>query len=401
MQEDVEALRERIRELERLVKISRQTLDQYAMIKRKHKEALDFLNAQKRFTDSIIESSANAIIAINHRKRVVIFNGAAEKIFGYSKKEMLNKDTLHLIVPERYYEAHNRAIERFLATGESVGIIGNRVEMEGKKRDGTLFPIRIGFGVSEKSGKTVIIANIEDITKEREQLKTIQQQNKLAAMGQMIGAIAHQWRQPLNTLSTGIQNLAFDYAEGLLEDEAYVRSFIEKNKKIIRFMSRTIDDFRAFIRVDGGRECFDVKEATLEVLGMLSAQLDYHCVRTFVEGEGFACMGMKSEYQQVVLNIVSNAQDALAQAGVEAPSIHIRFRRGQVEICDNGGGIPESVLPRIFEPYFTTKEIGKGLGLGLYMSRALIEHMGGRLEAKNEGGYACFTIYLPPCGEKE
>ncbi len=393
-EDEVALLKARIAELEHRVKISQQTLRQYALIKRKHKEALDFLNSQKRFTASIIESSSHAVIAINHQKRVVLFNGAAERIFGYTKKEMLNKDTLHLIIPPKYYKDHVRAVDHFLKTGESIGIIGGRVELEGQRRDGTLFPVRIGFGVGENNGKRVIIANIEDITKERRQSQMMQQHNKLAAMGEMIGAIAHQWRQPLNTLATAVQNLELDYAEGLLCDEQYVKEFIQKNKQIIKFMSKTIDDFRSFVRIDTEKESFDVMEATQDVVNMLSAQLNHHGIKVSVRGESFLFKGYRSEFQQVIMNLLSNAKDALLQADVVEPTVTVTISKGKIEVCDNGGGIDESVLPRIFEPYFTTKK-EQGTGLGLYMSKMFIEeHMGGTLEALNRGDNACFVIHL-------
>ena len=113
----------------------------------------------------------------------------------------------------------------------------------------------------------------EEVEKSTKQFKLLQQQSKLAQMGEMIGSIAHQWRQPLNEISTGIQNLKYDYKEGLLEDEAYVKIFIDKNKKTIKFMSQTIDDFRNFFRVDKDKKEFDIKEATSSIITMQSAQL--------------------------------------------------------------------------------------------------------------------------------
>jgi PAS domain S-box-containing protein len=225
------------------------------------------------------------------------------------------------------------------------------------------------------------------------QLQTLQRQSKLAQMGEMIGAIAHQWRQPLNVLSATIQNLEFDYLDGNLEDKEFVDSFIEENKNTISFMSQTIDNFRNFFRVDKERRDFRVKEATLSVLEMQSAQLKNNNIKLNISGDEFDSYGLKNEYQQVVLNLISNAKDVFLERGISNPRIDIRFQDGEVTIRDNGGGIPDEIIHDIFEPYFTTKEEGKGTGIGLYMSRMIMENsMNGKLEVSNKGDGANFSI---------
>ena len=225
------------------------------------------------------------------------------------------------------------------------------------------------------------------------QLQALQEQSKMAQMGEMLGAIAHQWRQPLNEIGTGIQNLKYDYKEGLLEDEVYVKSFIDKNKKTINFMSHTIDDFRNFFRIDEEKMEFDVSEASRSVVNMLSAQLRDHNIELDFKGEVFNFFGFESEYQQAILNIVSNAKDILIEQNITNPTIAIKVENGVVTIQDNGGGIPPELIGHIFEPYFTTKEQGKGTGMGLYVSKMIIEeNMDGELSVSNGSDGAIFTI---------
>ncbi len=219
--------------------------------------------------------------------------------------------------------------------------------------------------------------NLESLVKEKtdeniKQLQTLQQQSKMASMGEMIGAIAHQWRQPLNELSIGIQNLKYDYEDGLI-DEIFLNQFIQKNKDVIRFMSTTIDDFRNFYRLDKEKEFFDVKEAIKATISMQLAQLESHKIDVSIEGEGFEVDGFKNEFQQVILNLINNAKDALLEQKIENAKISIVLRDNSISIRDNAGGIPKDILERIFEPYFTTKEQGKGTGMGLYMSKMIIE----------------------------
>lgn len=223
----------------------------------------------------------------------------------------------------------------------------------------------------------------QEINLRREQEKALIQQSKLASMGEMIGAIAHQWRQPLNELSIRIQKIKYIYArEGI--DEEYITDFVEKNRKTIEFMSNTIDDFRNFFRIDKEKKDFDVKQALNEVLNIQNAQLKDHHIELEFIGESFVCKGFKSEFQQVIINLISNAKDAFISNKVKEPKILILLSDNKLIIQDNAGGIDNDIIDRIFEPYFTTKEQGKGTGMGLYMSKMIIEdNMEAKLNIKN------------------
>ncbi len=230
--------------------------------------------------------------------------------------------------------------------------------------------------------------NLEKIVQEKtqeniKQLETLQEQSKMASMGEMIGAIAHQWRQPLNEISISIQNLKYDYEDGLIDAE-FIDAFIKKNKEIIKFMSSTIDDFRNFYRVDKTREVFDVREAIEKTLSLQMAQLTNNNISILISGESFEVEGYRNEFLQVILNIINNSKDALLAKGIENAKIEIELEGHSIFIRDNAGGIPESLIGRIFEPYFTTKEQGKGTGMGLYMSKMIIEeNMQAKLSVRN------------------
>ncbi len=235
----------------------------------------------------------------------------------------------------------------------------------------------------------------EEVSKNTKQLQILQQQSKMAQMGEMIGAIAHQWRQPLNSISTSIQNLKYDYREGLLEDEDYIKSFISKNKNTIVFMSQTIDDFRNFYQVEKKKILFDVKEAVQSVIDIQFAVIEHHKISLSFTGESFIYNGLYSEYQQVILNIINNAKDALVENNIQNPMIKIEIDEGNVIIKDNAGGIPLEIIDRIFDSYVTTKKESKGTGIGLYMSKIIIEeNMNGKLTVRNEDDGAVFEICL-------
>ena len=231
----------------------------------------------------------------------------------------------------------------------------------------------------------------------RQKDRMLIQQGRLAAMGEMIHNIAHQWRQPLNNIGLIIQNLQISFAANSLtvaEMDAEVANAMD----VIMHMSRTIDDFRNFFRPDKEKRRFSVTETVERALEFVGATLGNSNIKvdTFVEEEA-TTVGYVNEYAQVLLNILGNARDVLVERKIAEPCITIRITcaagRSLVTIRDNGGGIAKDVQPKIFDPYFTTKEQGKGTGIGLYMSKAIIEqNMEGSLTVRNVDGGAEFRI---------
>ena len=234
----------------------------------------------------------------------------------------------------------------------------------------------------------------EEIDKNNKKDLILQEQSKLAAMGEMVGAIAHQWRQPLNTLSMSIENLEDDYTDGLINKE-FLNIFIEKNIKTIKFMSHTIDDFRYFFRIDKEKFDFSVKEALKEIVNIQDAMLTHNNINLNIIGDDFMINGYKSEFKQVLLNIINNAKDILIEKNIQDKIIDIKLDSNKLTIKDNAGGIPKDIINRIFEPYFTTKDVNRGTGLGLYISKMIIENnMNGRISAKNVQDGALFSIEM-------
>ena len=226
-------------------------------------------------------------------------------------------------------------------------------------------------------------------------------QGRQAAMGEMINNIAHQWRQPLNNLGLIVQNIKVDYDCGTLTPEV-LTSDVDKVMDTIIFMSQTINDFRSFFNPDNVKKIFSIRHGLTKVIAMIEASLSKQGVQLLVEQqeEGVAVDGYFNEYNQVLLNILNNAKDALLeQTGVKPViSISIGSEEGLavVRVRDNAGGIPDDIIGQVFDPYFTTKEHGKGSGIGLYMSRIIIEeHFAGTLTAENVDGGAQFTISVP------
>lgn len=227
------------------------------------------------------------------------------------------------------------------------------------------------------------------------------QQSKLAAMGEMIDNIAHQWRQPLNNLAMIVQDLEYAYKKGRM-NPSYLHQISGDSMDQINFMSQTIDDFRNFVKPDQRNNPFDVNEAVAESLQLSEGMFRALPIRIEVEycSKPLIGFGSSSEFKQVMINLLNNARDALLEHSVTNPVITIRLfcddSYGAITIQDNGGGIDEGVIERIFEPYFTTKEEGKGSGIGLYISYSIIRtKMGGTIEVSNVENGTLFTITLP------
>jgi len=246
--------------------------------------------------------------------------------------------------------------------------------------------------IKDNDDITYFLGNINDITEEKIRDEMYAEHSKLASMGEMIGSIAHQWRQPLNELGINIQKLKYNNKADEI-DELFIEEFIQENKNIIKFMSNTIDDFRNFFRLDKIKENFSVKMAITDTLSIQSAQLSDYKISIELDGDDFDIVGYKGEFQQVILNIINNAKDEFIEKEVLNRAIKIKLFNKKITIEDNAGGIDEQIIHRIFEPYFTTKQQGKGTGIGLYMSKMIIEeNMQGTLKIFNKDTGAQFKI---------
>jgi len=241
----------------------------------------------------------------------------------------------------------------------------------------------------------------QELEKNRFKEQLLMHQSKMASMGEMIGNIAHQWRQPLSALSLSVQKVKMLHEKDKL-DAQILKQATEKSLMLIERMSGTIDDFMGFFRQNKVRTPFDVQSAIEETLTLLDASLQHNCIEyDFIKSDGkIVVEGHKGEFSQVILNILSNAKDILKERKIKNPKIEIEVSLDEenvtIEIKDNGGGVPVEIIDRIFEPYFTTKEEGKGTGIGLYMSKVIIEkNMGGGVGVRNEENGALFWIKLP------
>lgn len=237
---------------------------------------------------------------------------------------------------------------------------------------------------------------VEQTRQNVEQERLLIEQSRNATMGEMIRNIAHQWRQPLSTVALAVQNIRDDFKE--LNKEALDKD-VDTALRCVMHMSETIDDFRNFFRSDKAKVLFNLHLATVESIRLLDATMDNAGIKVSSSGDqALQAIGYNNEFSQVMLNLLANATDALVENKIAQGRIAIELSSnedsGIVMIRDNAGGIPEEIMGKIFDPYFTTKISGSGIGL--YMSKIIIEkHMGGSITCRNTAEGAEFTVSIP------
>ncbi|PLX66460.1 MAG: hypothetical protein C0602_12450 [Denitrovibrio sp.] len=376
---------------------------------------------QEKYSN-LFNTSYNPIAIISEDGSIVDVNGEMIGQFGYERDELLNMFLEMLVAEDSIY--HVQDILNKMSKTKKWSF-----ELDFLKSWGDTFNAEISASRLEISGKTFIQLVIMDVTsrkkasellnrrqeylekkveqevhRRRQNERLMMQQSKMAAMGQMMSAIAHQWRQPLNTIAIYIQDFEDSFKHNEL-DEKYLQELVGLSMHQINFMSKTIDDFKNFFKPDKDEIVFEVCRETLNAISLLGVQLvrnniklEMNChgeVIPFGDSDVLKCSnegctfikGFPNEYKQVLLNLVQNARDAIEDdidaigdtgkivVGVEEDANTVR-----IYVKDNGPGIPDDVAERIFEPYFTTKAEGRGTGVGLYMSKIIIEqNMKGRL----------------------
>ncbi|MEA3331353.1 MAG: HAMP domain-containing sensor histidine kinase [Campylobacterota bacterium] len=235
----------------------------------------------------------------------------------------------------------------------------------------------------------------EEIEKNIQKDQHIVQQSRLAQMGEMISMIAHQWRQPLTAISSTSAGINLKAKLNKLDKETAVE-LSDKISDYSQHLSSTIDDFREFFKPNKEKKETTYNKVIQSVLNIVETSIknkNITIVKNLNSKEVFNTY--PNEIKQVVLNLIKNAEDVLIEHEVQNPTITIKTNDDELIVKDNGGGIPEDIMPKIFDPYFSTKTKKDGTGLGLYMSKSIIqEHCGGELSVANDKDGAVFKIEL-------
>jgi len=228
---------------------------------------------------------------------------------------------------------------------------------------------------------------------QKEQEQMLIHQSRLASMGEMLVNISHQWRQPLNRIASFIMNMQLHIMDNY-EKEKYLLEKLEESQEQLEYMSSTIDDFSNFYKTKKEKEEFYVSESTENAYTIIKSSLVSNNI--IIENEiknDFTLTSYPKELSQVILNLMQNAKDAFIINHIHNPKIIITVDENKIIIQDNAGGIPTDIITKIFEPYFTTKDKHDGTGVGLYMSKMILEkNFNAQISVSNQNDGANFTI---------
>jgi len=239
-----------------------------------------------------------------------------------------------------------------------------------------------------------------EVAKNREKDKLMFQQAKLASMGEMLGNISHQWRQPLMEISSLFMHIEAKLSMDMEVEKEELLETITKLNEISIYMSNTIDDFKNFFAKDKKKIGFELLEQINSTINIISSSLKAHDIKLdIIIQKNPMMIGYKNEYSQVLINIINNAKDILVQRKIKKPHIKILVSQNDSNIVtlieDNGGGISTKPVEKVFDPFFTYEKVN-GSGIGLFMSKLIIENnMNGKLLVKNNKKGAVFTIITP------
>jgi len=352
---------------------------------------------------SILEESLNEIYIFDKNSWKFLYaNKGAQNNIGYSLKELI-KLTPYDLAPEMTEKKFSELLKP-LNQKETGKIF---FSMSNQRKDGTIYPVDVYLQQIVFEGRNAYMSIIADMTEREKIRKELQSQEEImisqsrhAAMGEMIGMIAHQWRQPITVIAMGANNTLLDIELDNLSAESCKKQ-AQRILKQTEYLSKTIDDFRNFFRPDKEKEVIKVEDVMSEAEKIIGKSLENNGVKlTITNRKGYTVETYSRELLQVFINLLKNAKEALVEHREKDRHIDVIISDNGdsviTTVCDNGGGIDVSIIDRIFDPYFSTKDEKSGTGLGLYMSKTIVEkHLHGTIEVSNTKEGACFKIAIP------
>ena len=344
---------------------------------RKLKSTKDELENTLKTFRSLVNLTIEGIIIVSDDK-IIYHNNEFLKIFDINEKKLLNNSFLDLFDINNIISIRDIIKNKDSQTYEIIGLKDFKVK----------FPILIKSKKVIFENKLSIILSIIDMSEIKNKENLLIQQSKMASLGEMIGNIAHQWRQPLSLISTAASGMKIQKEFNQLDDETF-NSTLNSITNTTMFLSQTIDDFQNYLKEDKDKKEFDVNSSINKILTIIKSSFINHSIDVILNlEEDLFINNYENELNQALLNILNNAKDALVEINKENRFIHIKSYKTNkeiiIEIIDNAGGVKEEIIDKIFEPYFTTKHKSQGTGLGLYMTHKIItSSMNGDIKITN------------------
>jgi two-component system sensor kinase FixL len=361
------------------------------------------LVAREAHLKSILETIPDAMIVIDPHGRIQSFSVAAERLFGWRAPEVIGRN-VSMLMPSPYREGHDGYLERYLRTGERK-IIGVGRVVVGERRDGSTFPMELAVGEMKSNDKLFFTGFIRDLTERQKtegRLQELQAElihiSRLTAMGEMASTLAHELNQPLSAISNYLKG-ARRILNGPTENATLVAEALDKASEQSLRAGQIISRLRNFVaRGEAERKVESLSKLLEEAsaLALVGAKDQGVKVRFDLDTEHDLVFADKVQVQQVVLNLIRNAIEAMAESPTRQmviSSLSDGSRMVRVSVSDTGSGLSPDILPQLFQPFVSTKK--HGMGVGLSISKTIIETHGGRLWAEpNPGGGTVFHLTL-------
>lgn len=337
-----------------------------------------------------VENTNEAFVTIDKNHRVLFFNKAAEKVFGYGREEIIGHD-LNVIMSPACSRNHREAVARYVKT-RIPGRIGHAAEMVASRKNGETFPASISFSVTEVEKQLFFTGIVRDLTQTQELREQVMQSERLAALGQMVAEITHEIKNPLMMIGGFAQQLMRE-----TDDEKNLKKLNIITEEIRR-LERLLADLKEFYQVRTiVSEPVDIKGLLEKVFSLVQEECERHNIQTQVtlDERALTVLGDRGRLEQVFLNLVKNAIEAMERGGKISIQSRLSGDKVEIMVTDEGCGISEQDRDKVFSPFFTTKK--HGTGLGLCISKRIIEdHRGSSFSLKSEEGKGTtFKIRLP------
>ena len=378
---------------------SQQLLEQFQKTQRALRESMSRLTA-------VVETAVDGFILIDAKARILLFNPACEKLFGYRAEEVMNKN-VKLLMPPQYSLQHDDYVNNFLRTGERK-IIGSGREVVGRRKDGSTFPMDLSVGEAKQDGEEIFVGIIHDLTARKLTEQQLQQAQKMEVLGQLSGGIAHDFNNLLTVIVGNAEHLG-EQLKARQDLQLLADEICQAGERGSELTARLLAFGRRQLLQPQAIDCHQLLDSMNKLLRRtLRENIE---IRTAFHPDMILAFADLAQLESAVLNLALNAQDAMPAGGhltmstdlasldEQYRSLHPEVLPGEyalISVTDDGEGMRPEVVAHAFEPFYTTKGVGKGSGLGLSMVYGFVKQSNGHVAIYSEVGLGTTVrIYLP------